>query len=211
MNANRRAQRCRRAARLSAGPFRCLQPAEHICAEQEDHDGSSGHKHGCGKDPCHVKPGHAGHPTFGGLIAPTVNVTMTQGRVSRINYVGPTGGLLSAGEQCAFAVQNALTHPSLWAASRHARLLPRHRRAVRLTLMPPVCGRACAVNGDQSRQKYRPIALTRSSGPWDRSDQRPHDRDHPLASMQRLSSSFRFVSATAPSVPAEATVFEASN
>jgi hypothetical protein len=36
----------------------------------------------------------------------TVNVTMTEGRVSRINYVGPTGGLLTAGEQCAFAVQN---------------------------------------------------------------------------------------------------------
>ena len=36
----------------------------------------------------------------------TVNVTMTDGRVSRVNYVGPTGGLLTGGEQCAFAVQN---------------------------------------------------------------------------------------------------------
>jgi len=36
----------------------------------------------------------------------TVNVIMTSGRVSRLNYVGPTGGLLTAGEQCAFAVQN---------------------------------------------------------------------------------------------------------
>ncbi len=36
----------------------------------------------------------------------TVNVTMSEGRVSRINYVGPTGGLLTAGEQCAFALQN---------------------------------------------------------------------------------------------------------
>jgi hypothetical protein len=35
-----------------------------------------------------------------------VNVTMVDGRVSRLNYVGPTGGLLTAGEQCAFAVQN---------------------------------------------------------------------------------------------------------
>jgi outer membrane protein assembly factor BamE (lipoprotein component of BamABCDE complex) len=36
----------------------------------------------------------------------TVNVTMTSGRVNRVNYVGPTGGLLTPGEQCAFAVQN---------------------------------------------------------------------------------------------------------
>ena len=36
----------------------------------------------------------------------TVNVVMSDGRVSRVNYSGPTGGLLSAGEQCAYAVQN---------------------------------------------------------------------------------------------------------
>jgi outer membrane protein assembly factor BamE (lipoprotein component of BamABCDE complex) len=36
----------------------------------------------------------------------TVNVTMVAGRVNRLNYVGPTGGLLTAGEQCAFALQN---------------------------------------------------------------------------------------------------------
>jgi hypothetical protein len=34
----------------------------------------------------------------------TVNVVMTDGRVTTINYNGPTGGLLTAGEQCAFAV-----------------------------------------------------------------------------------------------------------
>jgi hypothetical protein len=34
----------------------------------------------------------------------TVNVVMTKGQVTTINYTGPTGGLLSAGEQCAFAV-----------------------------------------------------------------------------------------------------------
>ena len=38
----------------------------------------------------------------------TVNVTMASGRVSRINYVGPTGGLLTPGEQCAFALQNCV-------------------------------------------------------------------------------------------------------
>jgi hypothetical protein len=34
----------------------------------------------------------------------TVNVTMTNGRVERVNYIGPTGGLLTPGEQCAYAV-----------------------------------------------------------------------------------------------------------
>jgi outer membrane protein assembly factor BamE (lipoprotein component of BamABCDE complex) len=38
----------------------------------------------------------------------TINVTMNGGRVSRMNYVGPTGGLLTQGEQCAFAVQNCV-------------------------------------------------------------------------------------------------------
>lgn len=38
----------------------------------------------------------------------TVNVAMTDGRVSRVNYSGPTGGLLTAGEQCAFAIQNCV-------------------------------------------------------------------------------------------------------
>ena len=35
----------------------------------------------------------------------TVNVTMVNGRVNQVNYLGPTGGLLTAGEQCAYAVQ----------------------------------------------------------------------------------------------------------
>ena len=38
----------------------------------------------------------------------SVNVVMTAGRVSQVNYLGPTGGLLSQGEQCAFAVQNCV-------------------------------------------------------------------------------------------------------
>jgi hypothetical protein len=35
----------------------------------------------------------------------TVNVTMSGGLVSQVNYLGPTGGLLTKGEQCAFAVE----------------------------------------------------------------------------------------------------------
>ena len=33
----------------------------------------------------------------------TVNVVMTSGYVSAVNYQGPTGGLLTSGEQCAYA------------------------------------------------------------------------------------------------------------
>lgn len=39
----------------------------------------------------------------------TVSVVMTNGFVSRVNYSGPTGGVLTKGEQCAYAVQNC-TH-----------------------------------------------------------------------------------------------------
>lgn len=37
-----------------------------------------------------------------------VNLTMVGGRVARVSYVGPTGGLLTPFEQCAFAVQNCV-------------------------------------------------------------------------------------------------------
>jgi hypothetical protein len=33
-----------------------------------------------------------------------INIVMASGRVTAVNYTGPTGGLLTAGEQCAFAV-----------------------------------------------------------------------------------------------------------
>jgi hypothetical protein len=38
----------------------------------------------------------------------TVNVVMAQGRVASLNYNGPSGGLITQGEQCAFAVQNCV-------------------------------------------------------------------------------------------------------
>jgi hypothetical protein len=38
----------------------------------------------------------------------TVNLTMTAGRISDVSYLGPTGGFLTAGEQCAFAIQNCV-------------------------------------------------------------------------------------------------------
>jgi hypothetical protein len=33
-----------------------------------------------------------------------INIVFAGGQVSAINYTGPTGGLLTAGEQCAYAV-----------------------------------------------------------------------------------------------------------
>lgn len=41
----------------------------------------------------------------------TVNVVMTDGAVSAVNYQGPTGGLLTQGEQCAYVVDACVKHP----------------------------------------------------------------------------------------------------
>jgi hypothetical protein len=38
----------------------------------------------------------------------TVSIAFQQEHVSRVNYVGQTGGLLTQGEQCAYAVRNCL-------------------------------------------------------------------------------------------------------
>jgi outer membrane protein assembly factor BamE (lipoprotein component of BamABCDE complex) len=38
----------------------------------------------------------------------TVNVVMTDNRVSQVSYYGPTGALLTAGERCADAIQNCV-------------------------------------------------------------------------------------------------------
>ena len=37
-----------------------------------------------------------------------VNIVMEGGHVSAVNYSGRTGGLLTSGEQCAFAVENCI-------------------------------------------------------------------------------------------------------
>ena len=51
----------------------------------------------------------ASYGRFGGTAVSSsrfcnVNIVMTAGLVSAVNYTGPTGGLLTAGEQCAYAV-----------------------------------------------------------------------------------------------------------
>ncbi len=58
---------------------------------------------------------YAGAQTaYGTLLSQTqrryciVNVVMKDGRVERVNYSGRTGGLITKGEQCAFAVENCV-------------------------------------------------------------------------------------------------------
>ena len=38
----------------------------------------------------------------------TVSIVFASGQVSAVNYNGPTGGLLTAGEQCAYAVNSCV-------------------------------------------------------------------------------------------------------
>lgn len=59
-------------------------------------------------------PGYANGYGFSSMVTErrfcTVNVTMMNGHVERLNYVGPTGGLITQGEQCAFAIENCIQH-----------------------------------------------------------------------------------------------------
>jgi hypothetical protein len=57
-----------------------------------------------------VATGRATTTGFGSAVTMnrycTVNVVMAGNAVTAINYAGPTGGLLTAGEQCSYAVRN---------------------------------------------------------------------------------------------------------
>jgi hypothetical protein len=51
----------------------------------------------------------ASYGRYGGTAVGTsrfcnINIVFARGQVSAVNYAGPTGGLLTAGEQCAYAV-----------------------------------------------------------------------------------------------------------
>jgi outer membrane protein assembly factor BamE (lipoprotein component of BamABCDE complex) len=55
----------------------------------------------------------ASYGRFGGTAVSSsrfcnVNIVFSGGQVSAINYTGPTGGLLTAGEQCAYAVNSCV-------------------------------------------------------------------------------------------------------
>src|SRR5690242_13635865 len=55
----------------------------------------------------------ASYNRYGGTAVGThrfcnINVVFAAGQVSAVNYTGPTGGLLTAGEQCAFAVNGCV-------------------------------------------------------------------------------------------------------
>jgi hypothetical protein len=47
-----------------------------------------------------------------------VDIVMQAQQVARVNYSGPTGGLLTKGEQCAFAVENCLHQATTDASPR---------------------------------------------------------------------------------------------
>jgi len=48
--------------------------------------------------------GRSGGTAVGTSRFCNVNIVFASGQVSAVNYTGPTGGLLTAGEQCAYAV-----------------------------------------------------------------------------------------------------------
>lgn len=56
--------------------------------------------------------GYGSATAFGSSITTSrfckVDLVFNRGRVSRVNYSGPTGGLLTGGEQCAYAVNNCV-------------------------------------------------------------------------------------------------------
>jgi hypothetical protein len=56
-----------------------------------------------------VVNGLGGPVAFGSSVSSrrfcSINVVMNAGRVASVNYQGPTGGLITAGEQCAYAVE----------------------------------------------------------------------------------------------------------
>ncbi|MHC2535998.1 hypothetical protein ACVJMY_005567 [Bradyrhizobium diazoefficiens] len=54
-----------------------------------------------------VASGSASYGSFSGRSSQRfchINVVMSGGAVAAVNYQGPTGGLITAGEQCAYAV-----------------------------------------------------------------------------------------------------------
>jgi len=55
----------------------------------------------------------ASYDRFGGTAVSSsrfcnINIVFAGGQVSAVNYTGPTGGLLTAGEQCAYAVNTCV-------------------------------------------------------------------------------------------------------
>lgn len=52
--------------------------------------------------------GYGASSYSGSQLFCTVNLVMQDGRVSRVNYIGPTGTFMLEGEQCAFAVESCV-------------------------------------------------------------------------------------------------------
>ncbi|WFU45805.1 hypothetical protein QA640_44020 (plasmid) [Bradyrhizobium sp. CB82] len=63
-----------------------------------------GYNSGNGMTVVDASYGRYGGTTVGTSRFCNINVVFVGGQVSAVNYTGPTGGLLTAGEQCAYAV-----------------------------------------------------------------------------------------------------------
>jgi hypothetical protein len=60
-----------------------------------------------------IASGSASYGSFSGTSSRRfcqINVVMSGPAVSAVNYQGPTGGLITAGEQCAYAVDACVKH-----------------------------------------------------------------------------------------------------
>jgi hypothetical protein len=76
-----------------------------------------------------------------------VDVVMARGRVSRINYSGPTGGLITAGEQCAFAIDNCM---------QQQQQVPMRTAVQVVPLAPPDAAQPVAMSVAVEAQTYTP-------------------------------------------------------
>lgn len=91
----------------------------HLWASLAPVDGAASNR--VGELRCSAGPGQANTLGSGVGVASrrfcTVNIVMTDGVVNRVNYVGPTGGLLTSGERAPLPYRIACNRPTLPSAS----------------------------------------------------------------------------------------------
>jgi len=78
-----------------------------------------------------------------------VSIVMNGDRVTRVNYTGPTGGLFTEGEQCAFAVQNCTQQARTYSAAAA-------RPYMQIPAPPTSSETGPAANNDASAQTAAP-------------------------------------------------------
>lgn len=82
-----------------------------------------------------------------------VDVVMNMNRVSRINYTGPTGGLLTKGEQCGFAIDNCMQQATTFAQSPIAAIAPAPIAAASASRSTEVSSLASAAAGQAAQAR----------------------------------------------------------